>query len=259
LKEDFGVELPRKVFDKMMALITAMSTDRVYRDIAFFDETVNALNGTGVGVDRGIPTVTEVAWAVTELAMNDPEPVGRDKENPYTKHIGKYARVVLDDEGMDRAPKALYFAPSRPVKKEGHDDAQYYAGAWGSAQARADEVDQWIEKTAIELLQQLMSLGIDLQPKEAAWTSDANRDTHLEKHGPEFEDYLAAEEEYSQKEPAESEQFCETDAQGNTRCKRKLRYGDDGVVRVETEDGRTITLYKDMVRDDLFDLSKSRA
>ena len=133
LKDDLELEMPRKVYDKMMALVIALTTDSVYKDVAFFDETVNALTGKGVGVDRSIPSVDEVAWAVTELSMNDPEPVGRDPEKRYGSDIARYVRVVLDDEGMTRAPKVLAFAKSKPVKKEGMEDPAMYASAWALA------------------------------------------------------------------------------------------------------------------------------
>lgn len=265
VKEDLGVEMPRKVYDKLLALISALSTDSTYKDVALFDETVNALAGKGVGVERDVPPVDEVAWAVTELRLNDPEPVSRSPEQPFAREIQRYARVVLDDEGMKIAPKALDFAANRPVKQEGADNPDFYAAAWGSAQARADEVDQWIEGMVIQLIHQLMSIGIDFpQVKEGEWTSDKNKLTHVAKHGPEFggaEAYLAAEKEYSQK-PGGSvsvEHNCRTDAEGNVRCAKKTEF-EDGVVRVSREDDdRTITLYQRLpMHQHLSELAKSR-
>lgn len=163
VKDDFGVEMPRPVYDKLMALITAMSTDSVYKDVALFDETISALNGEGVGVERGIPAVDDVAWTVAELRINDPEPVSRDAKQPWGKNIQKYVRVVLDDEGMNRAPKILDFAAERGVPKEGTDDAQRYAAAWGSQELRADEIDEWVDAQIVALIEQLMGAGIPVK------------------------------------------------------------------------------------------------
>lgn len=170
VKDDLGLEMPRKVFDRVMALISALKTDAVYKDVPLFDETVNALAGDGVGVERGVPSVEDVAWAVAELEMADPEPITRDSNNPFSRSVAKYVRVVLDDEGMYRAPKILSFAASRPIRKEGMDDKGYYAAAWGNADAKADEIDTWVEDRVVTLLNQLMELGVVFTPEQSKET-----------------------------------------------------------------------------------------
>lgn len=167
IKDRFGVDVPRRVYDKLMALITALSTDRVYKEVPLFDEFVSAINGEGMGIEQDIPAVDDVAWAVAELSMNDPDPVTRDPKNPWSKDVQKYVRVVLDDEGMSIAPKVLDFAPSKVRQLEGMDAPEVYAGSWGSSQDRADEVDRWVDNMAMTLIRQLMDLGIELQPTEA--------------------------------------------------------------------------------------------
>lgn len=166
VKEDFGVDMPRKTYDKLMALILALSTDRVYKEVEVFDEVVNALNNRGFGTERDVPPVDHVAWAVAEIGLNDPEPVSRNPEDPWSKDIKKYARVVLDDEGMSRAPKSMDFAPERAPKAEGFDDPAFFAAAWGSADERAAEIDALIEKKAGVLIEQLLDLGIDFSAAE---------------------------------------------------------------------------------------------
>jgi len=267
LKDDFGVEPPRRVFDKLMGLLSALSTDRIYKDVAVFDETVNALSGHGAGVDRDIPSVDEVAWAVAELTMADPEPVTRNPEQPFGRDIQKYVRVVLDNEGMTIAPNVLGFAQSRAPKAEGNADPDLFSGAWGAAQARGDEVDQWVEQMTGKLLQQLQSLGISFQQKVAEWTSHINAKNHVEKHGLEFgglDEYATAERHYSARDPGqviESERSCETDENGSTRCKVRTLY-DDGVVRVaDADSNRTITLFRrhPEMHNHLQELAKARS
>lgn len=168
VKDDFGVEMPRVVYDQLMALLTALTTDEVYKDVPLFDEIVSALSRRGVGVEKGVPPVDDVAWAVAELQLNDPDPVTRDPDNPWSRDIQKYVRVVLDDEGLSIAPKVLSFAANRPVKKEGFDDPAVFAGAWGNAQSRADEVDAWAESQVVELLQQLADIGVQFTSEDQA-------------------------------------------------------------------------------------------
>ena len=168
IKELFETEMPRTVYDKMMALVTALATDAVYKNVEIFDETVNALNGHGVGVDQDIPSAAEVGWAVTELRLNDPDPATRSPEQPWGRDIQKYVSVVLRDEGLNIPPKALDFAETKILEAEGTDDPTQYAAAWQSGQSRADEIDQWIEGLVVTLLEQLMGLGINLEAQSAA-------------------------------------------------------------------------------------------
>ncbi len=168
VKDDFHLEMPRKVYDQLMALLTALTTDEVYKDVAVFDEICSALNGRGLGVERDVPPVTDVAWAVTEIRINDPDPATRSPEQPWSRNIARYCRVVLDDEGMPIAPKALEFAHSRAVPAEGTDNPDYYAAAWGSAQARADEIDTIMAERTRLLIEQLMTVGVQFKQPVAS-------------------------------------------------------------------------------------------
>lgn len=81
------------------------------------------------------------------------------------------------------------------------------------------------------------------QGKYGAWTSDENRRRHLEKHGPGFDDYDAAEERALEQQAVAEETFCDTDAQGNTRCRRKRSLPGE-VTHIVTDDDKTISLYR---------------
>jgi len=170
LKDDLEVDPPRQVYDQFMALINALHTDMIYRDVPLFDETISALNRQGVGTQQDIPSVDEVAWAVYEIRMNDPDPVSRDPKNPWSRDIRKYVRLVLDDEGLQLAPEVLSFAGSKHIAPESVDDPAYYAGTWNSQQARADEVDQIVNEKAQTLIQHLITLGVSFE------TSDSRTD-----------------------------------------------------------------------------------
>lgn len=165
VKEDFGVEIPRRVYDQIMALQNVLTTDAVYKQVPIFDETISALNRNGVGVEQGVPSVDDTAWAVAEIRLNDPDPATRSPDQPWGRDIQKYVRVVLDDEGFTRAPKILDFAADRLPGKEGMDDVTMYAATWGVHQSKADEIDQWVESQAEKLISDLMELGIEFETK----------------------------------------------------------------------------------------------
>jgi hypothetical protein len=160
VKDDFSVEMPSRVYDKLMALITALSNDAIYRDVTFFDEFVSAINGRGLGTEDDAPAVDDVAWAVAELTINDPRPFGRE---PYWyNNIKIYTRVILDDEGMDIPPQVLAYAGAKTPKNSVNEAPADYAATWGEKQAKADEVDNWISERMVALVQQLMEVGVDL-------------------------------------------------------------------------------------------------
>lgn len=161
IKEDFEIDLPRRVHDKIMALILCMTSNRVFIEVPVFDEMISALAGQGVGYEQDVPPVEDVAWACTEILLNDPEPTGRPPM-PWSSDIRKYVRVVLDDEGMPIAPEALSFAKDTTVKTEENVTGADYAATWEIQASRAREVDEWIEARVVLLLDQLQSLGIDV-------------------------------------------------------------------------------------------------
>lgn len=161
VKDEFGVQMPRRVFDRAMALITAMSTDKAYTDVPFFDEMISALSGRGVMLEQDPPSVEDAAWAVTELRLNDPEPVGRDPDQPFSADIRRYLRVVLDDEGFTLPPGALSAAPPRIPGKDQNTLPEDYHAAWASHQEMADAIDREMVARLHALFAQLESLGVD--------------------------------------------------------------------------------------------------
>ncbi len=162
LKDDFELEMPRKVHDQMMGLILCMTSDRVFTEVPVFDEMVSALTGQGVGYEQDCPPVQDVAWTVTEILLNDPTPTGRPANRPWSRDIAKYVRVVLDDEGMPIAPKALDFAGDKEVPTESTAGEDYYAAVWETQSERAKEVDEWVQERVTLLVGQLEGLGIPI-------------------------------------------------------------------------------------------------
>ena len=159
LQSDFDVEINSKTFDKISALVNAITTETVYEDVAVFDETISALAGFGLNTQRDIPSVIDTAWAVAEIRLCDPVPVGRNPNNPWSSNIRKYVRVVLNDEGLTIPPEILGFAPLTNVP-DVRSSVSSYNDALQNAQLMAAEVDKKIEDIAITMLGQLQYLGL---------------------------------------------------------------------------------------------------
>jgi hypothetical protein len=278
VKEDFNVEMKHNTYDQLMALVTALTTQDVYKNVEVFHEFVMAICGNGVNPYNDVPTVYDVAWAVAELAMNDPEPIGLDPKRKWSRQIRRYIRVVLDDEGMPIAPKALSMATSRQVLPQNQtDDIAMFAGAWVGQQSLADEVDQWVERTSQELIRHLSLIGIvptkeapkpqmakgtkkqvDLindilsaKTKKAEWTSEANKIVHVDKHQAEFgspEEYLKTEQELSSTPPDDviaKDVRCKIKPDGTADCSMSYHSPSKNVLFVKRlADGKTVTLYR---------------
>jgi len=167
LKDDLEVELPRRIYDQIMGLLSILNTDAVYKDANVFDIAVSSLNRQGLVFDNSSPSVSDVAWAVAEIQLNDPDPVTRDPKAPWGTQIQRYIRSVLDEEGIKIPPSVLDFVPSRTPAQAPGDEAADYADTWGVAQAGADEVDQVVEDRFRQLLAHLQAVGIEVSGDSA--------------------------------------------------------------------------------------------
>jgi hypothetical protein len=242
IHDDFEIELKRSIYDQIMGLQTALTTDRFYKDVEAFDNIVGALTGLGADVDDEPPTVLDVAWTVHEVRLND-------SKNLFVGDIKRYIRQILNDEGMSLAPETLAFVNNVMPGQQNNVDATMVAGGWGEKQAKANEIDAEVIKLNKILITHLEPLGIKPLEKTAEWTSDHNRDIHIEKHWSEYgspENYLLEESVMSSTPPDDTYDL-------TVRCKGPdmkdcsvASYSPSrGTVHVRrTADGRTVTLYK---------------
>jgi hypothetical protein len=157
VKEDFNVDMPRRVFDQLMGQIAAITSTAVYNDVIAFDAYASAVNRLSIRFDHDTPDPGDIAWAVAELAQVDPEPVGVKGWSP---DIIAYIRVVLDDAGLPIPPKVLKFVPPRPPQSNFSDSPDLYAASWASQEALATEVDQHVDELTLLMLADLAKLGI---------------------------------------------------------------------------------------------------
>lgn len=160
LKEDFEVHLPKRESDQLQAAKSVLHSDLVYHNVPAFDSVVNALAGEDPQSTDDIPSVLELAWAMREIYLLDPQPVGRDKQ-PFDADIIAYCQVVMKDEGMKVPPQALAFIPNEGLGQAAGANTLDMEAGFASQKARADEVDQVIEAETGRLFEQLQALGLD--------------------------------------------------------------------------------------------------
>jgi len=159
LKRDVGVEPSRLANAQMQSLIAALTTDMVYQDVPTFDQTINALNRAPLSEQDDIPMVEEVAWACSEILLNDPSPAGY-KDVPFSRDVNKYCQVILRDEGFGIAPSALKWVDLPDVQSEFHDDPMLFEAAYKNQQLMADAVDEAMQLRIELLVQHMQLLGL---------------------------------------------------------------------------------------------------
>lgn len=161
--EDFGTDVARVPYGKMMSMINVMTTDTVYRSVPVFDTTVNSLAGSPGDVMHDVPMVDDVAWAVAEITMADPEaPRIPGQKTPWSSDIAGYVGLALDHEGITGEPKVLAWARRRDVHvaSDQTQDPDFYNAAMGTAEAKATEIDEFVDHRIQVLVDHLSQLGI---------------------------------------------------------------------------------------------------
>jgi hypothetical protein len=109
VRDDFGVELPRPSFDRLMAGIHLVTSDAFYKNLPTFIEVANVLSGGLYDPTTWDPAdATECAWGITEALLLGP-PDDEDEE-PFADPIRAYVGAVLDREGILDPPDVLRIA-----------------------------------------------------------------------------------------------------------------------------------------------------
>lgn len=164
IEEETGIKLPKANFDKLMAMITIITTDLFYRDVQRFIQLANILAGDDFQPDEFEPAdPVECAWAIVEALLNDP-PDEQDPE-PFSDEVRRYLGIVLRNDGFVTPPDILKLAltdgfdPATP--NEYADDPELFSMIYKGQEEKAAEVTDVIGDGMTELLTQLETLPLD--------------------------------------------------------------------------------------------------
>jgi hypothetical protein len=109
VRDDFGIELPRANFDRLMAGIHLVTSDAFYKSPPTFVEICNVLNGGLYDPSTWDPAdALECAWGITEAMLLAP-PDANDDE-PFSPEVRAYIGAALDHEGILDPPDVLRIA-----------------------------------------------------------------------------------------------------------------------------------------------------
>lgn len=98
IEDDFGVKMDPHTRDKIWGMVSALTTDRFYRDPLFLNHVANALSDEPLNMQVYEPAdLDEIAWALMEVGMSDLE----DGEEPsFDPEVVEYLRQLLKREGL---------------------------------------------------------------------------------------------------------------------------------------------------------------
>ena len=163
IEEEFGVDLPQCVLDKLMVEINILTTDRFYRSLPDFITFCNVLSGDTYRPDMFDPADSvEVAWGITEgLLISPPED---DQPEPFSDEIRAYIGAVVDSEGIVNPPDILKIALRRAnvsnAVNDFSDDPEMFNAIYTVEAGKTDDINAEITARASLLAEQLSALEL---------------------------------------------------------------------------------------------------
>jgi len=164
IEEEFDVELPQCVLDKLMAAISILTSDTFYISLPDFITFCNVLSGDTYRPDMFDPADSaEVAWGITEgLLISPPE---EEQTGPFSDEIRAYIGAVLDQEGIINAPDVLQIALRKAnvsdAANQFSDDPEMFNAVYDVEAGKSAEINSIITEKVKMLLGQLRAISLD--------------------------------------------------------------------------------------------------
>lgn len=161
-EEDFGFRWPDANFDRLMAGVALVTTDRFYKSLPDFIEICNVLSGSAVTPGVFDPAdAAECAWGITEALLLGPP----DDEEAFTEEIRAYIGKVVEMEGIITPPDILRIGivdnnRKYKVQTDFSDDPEMFNAIWDIEAGKTDDINQLIKERLTLLVTQLGSLKL---------------------------------------------------------------------------------------------------
>jgi|LakMenEpi03Aug12_release.lakeMendotaPanAssembly.Ray.scaffolds.fasta_scaffold343459_1 hypothetical protein len=166
VEEEFDVDLPQSVLDKLMVAINIFTADAFYNSLPDFIVFCNVLSGDTYRPDMFDPADSlEVAWGLTEgLLIAPPEDDGQE-DGPFSDEIRAYIGALLDQEGIINAPDVLQIALRQAnvsdAANQFSDDPEMFNAIYDVEAGKTAEINQVIFEKAKMLIAQLQAIKLD--------------------------------------------------------------------------------------------------
>lgn len=163
VEEEFNVDLPQETFDKLIAAIQILTTDRFYKNLPDFIMFCNVLSGDEYRPDVFNPAdAEEVAWGITESVLISPP--DEDDPEPFTEEIRAYIGAALDSEGIINPPDvlriALRAARVSPTIGDFSDDPTMFNAIYDLEMGKTEDINRTIVLRTKLLAAQLAALQL---------------------------------------------------------------------------------------------------
>lgn len=150
MNEAFGIQMPEASFNKLMALISAVSSDAFYQRWTSFEIICAGMSdGDASGNDELL--VAEMAWGVIEAKLNDETP------GEFSHEVAAGVGALLSNEGFTSPPPALAFA-SMPEMYQGSDTPSDTGRQEYLSSEHVAVVREFVQDQAALLVRQLQML-----------------------------------------------------------------------------------------------------
>lgn len=167
IEEDFGVKIPAKTFNKLMAGINITTTDQFYTSLPDFIDLCNIMSGDTLDprwFDPADPE--ECAWGITEaMFISPPE---REEENPFSPDIIGYIAEVVKAHGIQNPPDVLKVGLrddaaqiAENVAQTFSDDPEMYSAIWKVQQQKSDDIRTYVKDNLKSMLSQIEKLPLN--------------------------------------------------------------------------------------------------
>jgi hypothetical protein len=148
----FGCDISDDNLGKLMAGLSVLTSDALYRNLSSFLFTVHGLLGDGTDWSYAEPIEAEdLAWTVMESLLISPPEEGE----LFDPQIVAYCRTILKAEGLMSPPAVLAFAREEAVYG---DIGQFGDDILTEQASRTQEVNESIESRQLALYEQLASI-----------------------------------------------------------------------------------------------------
>jgi len=157
IAENFGVTLPKSNFNKLMAAVEIVTTDRFYRSLDDFIRLCNALYNGTVNIEEFDPAdAGEISWGITEALLLWPP--DQADENPFDEKILGYIGQATHDEGIMMPPDVLRLGLGDvnlwdQVQAEFSDDPIMFQSIYQKEREKTDEINLMVKVRLTHLLQ----------------------------------------------------------------------------------------------------------
>ncbi len=163
LHDDFDVRLPEGNFDRLMAGIQLVTTDKFYKSLPDFIQLCNILAGDLADDAFDPADVYDISWGLVEATLLAP-PDDQD-ESPYCDDIRQYIGAMLDEVGLLDGPDMLQLGlrngpDKHQILSQWADDPETLAAIRSRQDEAAQDLTQYVNDRLRTLIAQLAKLPL---------------------------------------------------------------------------------------------------